>query len=50
VGGHGGGRGGLAESLVWVGEAPGEIRTPALAGVVDGGAYGRRYLVGGIDL
>ena len=28
----------------------GESRAPVLAGVVDGDAYGRRYLVGGIDV
>ena len=32
------------------GETAGESRTPAMAGAVDGGAYGRRSLVGGIDV
>ena len=40
----------LAGSLVWVGEAAGESRTPVVAGAIDGGAYGRRPLVGGIDV
>ena len=39
----------LAGSQVWVGEAAGESRTPVVAGAIDGGAYGRRPLVGGID-
>ena len=34
----------------FAGETAGESRTPAMAGVVDGGAYGRRSLVGGIDV
>lgn len=40
----------LAGSWVWAGEAAGESRTPAAAGAVDGGAYGLRPLVGGIDV
>lgn len=40
----------LAGSRVWAGEAAGESRTPAPAGVVDGGAYGCRPLVEGIDV
>jgi hypothetical protein len=50
VGGHVGGRGRLAESWVWVGEATGESRTLVVAEVVDGGAYRRRYLMEGIDV
>ena len=34
----------------YAGETAGESRTPVVAGVVDGGAYGRRSLVGGIDV
>ena len=34
----------------YAGETAGESRTPVVAGVVDGGAYGRRPLVGGIDV
>jgi hypothetical protein len=50
VGGHVGGRGRLAESWVWVGEATGESRTLVMAEVVDGGTYRRRYLMEGIDV
>jgi hypothetical protein len=42
----------LTGSWFWVcaGEVAGESRTPAVAGVVDGGAYGRRFLVEGVDV
>ena len=33
-----------------VGEVAGESRTLAVVGVVDDGTYGRRYLVGGVDM
>lgn len=41
---------GLAGSWFWAGEAAGESHTPAAAGAVDGGAYGHRPLVEGIDV
>ena len=34
----------------YAGETAGESRTPVLAGVIDGGAFRRRFLVGGIDV
>jgi hypothetical protein len=54
------GRGGWVSGVVWwltgfwlracACESAGESRAPAVAGGVDGGAYGRRTLVGGIDV
>ena len=36
--------------LGFVGENTGESRTLVVAGIVDGGAFGCRFLVGGIDV
>lgn len=41
---------GLTGSWDWAGEVAGENGTPAVAGVVDGGAYGHRFFVEGIDV
>lgn len=48
---RGGGRpDGLTGSWVLAGDVAGESRTPAVVGVVDGGAHVHRFLVGGVDV
>lgn len=41
---------GLAGPWLWLVEAAGENRTSAAAGVIDGGTFRRRILVGGVDV